>query len=187
MASGLERIPCSDSRLARGEDDRANWLTRSYLAVPAHRERLVQNAAASQADAVFLDLEDAVPPAEKAAALETAASALTTLDWGHKMGRGPAECDRQRTMEARSGGSAGIARLDAFIVPKAEKTADIAKMASWISAAAGNRAKPAEMELLIETARGLVNVETLAASDRCVSALASRRRRFRGLDRRTQH
>ena len=40
-------------------------LTRSYLAVPAHRERLVRNAAASAADAVFLDLEDAVPPAEK--------------------------------------------------------------------------------------------------------------------------
>ncbi len=40
-------------------------LTRTYLAAPAHRTRLVQNAAASAADAVFLDLEDAVPPAEK--------------------------------------------------------------------------------------------------------------------------
>ena len=59
-------------------------LTRSYLAVPAHRERLVRNAAASQADAVFLDLEDAVPPAEKAAALDMAASALATIDWGRK-------------------------------------------------------------------------------------------------------
>jgi Citrate lyase beta subunit len=56
-------------------------LTRTYLAVPAHRSRLVQNAAASIADAVFLDLEDAVPPAEKAAALEAAANALATLDW----------------------------------------------------------------------------------------------------------
>jgi malyl-CoA/(S)-citramalyl-CoA lyase len=56
-------------------------LTRTYLAAPAHRARLVQNAAASVADAVFLDLEDAVPPAEKAAALEAAATALTTHDW----------------------------------------------------------------------------------------------------------
>ena len=45
-------------------------LTRSYLAVPAHRARMVQGAAASAADAVYMDLEDAVPPAEKAAALE---------------------------------------------------------------------------------------------------------------------
>ena len=47
-------------------------LTRTYLAVPAHRARMVQGAAASAADAVFMDLEDAVPPAEKAAALEAA-------------------------------------------------------------------------------------------------------------------
>jgi malyl-CoA/(S)-citramalyl-CoA lyase len=56
-------------------------LTRTYLAVPAHRARLVQNAAASATDAVFMDLEDAVPPAEKAAALEAAAIALTAHDW----------------------------------------------------------------------------------------------------------
>ena len=40
-------------------------LTRTYLAVPAHRARMVQGAAASAADAVFMDLEDAVPPAER--------------------------------------------------------------------------------------------------------------------------
>lgn len=59
-------------------------LTRTYLAAPAHRARLVQNAAASLADAVFMDLEDAVPPGEKAAALDAAAAALTAHDWGRK-------------------------------------------------------------------------------------------------------
>ena len=52
-------------------------LTRTYLAVPAHRTKMVQGAAASAADAVFMDLEDAVPPNEKAAALAAAATALT--------------------------------------------------------------------------------------------------------------
>ena len=33
----------------------------------------------------------------------------------------------------------------------------------WIAEAAGTRDAPVEMELLIETARGLVNVEALAA------------------------
>ena len=38
---------------------------------------MLAKAAGLDADQVFLDLEDAVPPAEKAAALEGAATALT--------------------------------------------------------------------------------------------------------------
>jgi malyl-CoA/(S)-citramalyl-CoA lyase len=146
-------------------------LTRTYLAAPAHRARLVQNAAASAADAVFLDLEDAVPPAEKAAALEAAATALATQDWGTKTVAVRLNAIDSPSIEAEIKRLAGIARLDAFIVPKAESVADIAKIASWISAGAGTRAKLAEMELLIETARGLIHVEALAAADRLVSAL----------------
>jgi malyl-CoA/(S)-citramalyl-CoA lyase len=146
-------------------------LTRTYLAAPAHRARLVQNAAASAADAVFLDLEDAVPPAEKTAALEAAATALTTHDWGNKTVAVRLNAIDSPSIETEIKRLAGIARLDAFIIPKAENVADIAKIGSWISAAAGTRAKLAEMELLIETARGLVHVEALAASDRLISAL----------------
>jgi len=146
-------------------------LTRTYLAAPAHRARLVQNAAASAADAVFLDLEDAVPPAEKAAALEAAVTALTTHDWGTKTVAVRLNAIDSPSIEAEIKRLAGIARLDAFIVPKSENVADIAKIASWISAGAGTRAKLAEMELLIETARGLIHVEALAAADRLVSAL----------------
>ena len=65
----------------------------------------------------------------------------------------------------------GIPRLDAFIIPKAENVADIATISRWITDARGTRDTPVEMELLIETARGLVNVEALAASDRLVTAL----------------
>ena len=111
-------------------------LTRTYLAVPAHRSRLVQNAAASAADAVFLDLEDAVPPAEKAAALEAAATALTTLDWGQKT-----VAVRLNTIDSPSilkeiARLGGIPRLDAFIIPKAEAVADVAQIGGWITAAA---------------------------------------------------
>src|SRR6185437_9856963 len=59
-------------------------LTRTYLAVPAHRMKMVQGAAASAADAVFMDLEDAVPPNEKASALAAAEAALAEQDWGQK-------------------------------------------------------------------------------------------------------
>ena len=44
---------------------------RSLLAVPATRRKMAEKALASEADAVFLDLEDAVAPHNKAAARGT--------------------------------------------------------------------------------------------------------------------
>ena len=146
-------------------------LTRTYLAVPAHRARMVQNAATSAADAVFMDLEDAVPPAEKEAALEAAATALTAYDWGRKTVAVRLNAIDSPSIEHEIARLGGIERLDAFIIPKAEHVADIARISGWITAAAATREAPAEMELLIETARGLVNVEALAAADRLVTAL----------------
>jgi malyl-CoA/(S)-citramalyl-CoA lyase len=146
-------------------------LTRSYLAVPAHRSRLVQNAAASAADAVFMDLEDAVPPAEKASALEAAAIALTAQDWGRKSVAVRLNAIDSPSIQTEIKRLGGLPRLDAFIIPKAEAVADVATIARWIAAAAGMREKPVAMELLIETARGLVNVEALAAADPLVTAL----------------
>ncbi|KRF21031.1 hypothetical protein ASG90_01035 [Nocardioides sp. Soil797] len=49
---------------------------RSLLFVPADRPRLVERAVSSSADAVALDLEDAVAPAHKQAALENAIGAI---------------------------------------------------------------------------------------------------------------
>jgi malyl-CoA/(S)-citramalyl-CoA lyase len=146
-------------------------LTRTYLAVPAHRARLVQNAAASAADAVFMDLEDAVPPAEKAAALDAAATALTTLDWGRKTVSVRLNAIDSTSIQNEIERLGGLARLDAFIVPKAEAVADIAQIGRWIADTAGTRKAPVEIELLIETARGLVNVEALAAMGGLVTAL----------------
>ena len=146
-------------------------VTRTYLAVPAHRMRMVQGAAASAADAVFMDLEDAVPLAEKAAALQEAVTALTTLDWGRKTVTVRLNAIDSPTIRNEIVQLAGLARLDAVIVPKAERIADIATIGGWIRDASAARAKPVEMELLIETALGLVNVETLATADPLVAAL----------------
>ena len=49
--------------------------------------------------------------------------------------------------------------------------ADVARIGQWITDAAATRETPVAMELLIETARGLVNVEALAAADPLVTAL----------------
>jgi malyl-CoA/(S)-citramalyl-CoA lyase len=146
-------------------------LTRSYLAAPAHRERLVQNAASSNADAVFLDLEDAVPPSEKEQALESAVTALTTLDWGRKWVSVRLNAFDSRSIKNEVSRLSRLQRLDAVIIPKAEKVADICEIANWITEASGDRGKPVAMELLIETALGMVNVDALAAAHPLVSAL----------------
>src|SRR5438874_8287827 len=59
-------------------------LMRSLLYVPANRPRFLQSASRTAADVVVLDLEDSVPPSEKAAARTAAAAALPGLIEGGK-------------------------------------------------------------------------------------------------------
>jgi malyl-CoA/(S)-citramalyl-CoA lyase len=112
-----------------------------------------------------------VPPAEKATALAAAATALTDLDWGTKTVAVRLNAIDSPSIRQEIERLGGIARLDAFIVPKAENVADVAAISRWVTDAKGARDTAVELELLIETARGLVNVEALAASDRLVTAL----------------
>src|SRR5215216_7024179 len=58
--------------------------SRSILAVPASNLEMAGKALASAADAVFLDLEDAVVPDEKAGARQKIVRALEELDWRNR-------------------------------------------------------------------------------------------------------
>lgn len=146
-------------------------LTRTYLAVPAHRSRLVRSAAAAGADAVFLDLEDSVPFSEKAAALEAAVEAITTYDWGRKTVTVRLNAIDSLTIDRELEKLASLPRLDAVILPKAERVRDVTSLAGRLNAGRNERETPVEIELLIETALGLLNVETLAAADPSITAL----------------
>lgn len=137
--------------------------TRAYLAVPAHRSRLVAKAAASAADAVFMDLEDAVPPSEKGVALEEAVRSIASLDWGNKRVTVRINAVDSPFIAQEIHALAALPRLDAVIVPKAERPSDIAGIAEQLRAAGPDRPAPVALELLIETALGLVNVDALAA------------------------
>ncbi|AVA13345.1 MULTISPECIES: HpcH/HpaI aldolase/citrate lyase family protein [Sphingopyxis] len=57
---------------------------RSQLSVPGSSEKMLAKAAASAADHVFCDLEDAVAPSAKVEARQKIVHALNTLDWGGK-------------------------------------------------------------------------------------------------------
>jgi malyl-CoA/(S)-citramalyl-CoA lyase len=146
-------------------------LTRTYLAVPAHRSRLVAKAAASAADAVFMDLEDAVPLSEKRSALDAAVESLASLDWGSKVVAVRLNAADSSFIKQEIRALAALSRLDAVIVPKAERANHISRIAEELRVAAPDRSKPIGLELLIETSLGLVNVDTLAASDPTITAL----------------
>ena len=59
-------------------------LNRSELAVPGSNYRFIEKAAEAAADVVFLDLEDAVAPDDKAQARKNIIKALNELDFGTK-------------------------------------------------------------------------------------------------------
>ena len=58
---------------------------RVQLSTPGSSEKMMTKAAASAADHVFLDLEDAVAPNQKVAARSKIVEALNTLDWTGKV------------------------------------------------------------------------------------------------------
>jgi malyl-CoA/(S)-citramalyl-CoA lyase len=145
-------------------------LHRSELAVPATSPRFFEKAAASDADVIFLDLEDAVAPARKEAARAAAIAALNDLDWGRK------------TMAVRVNGldtpwahhdilevAERAPRLDLILLPKAGSAFEVqfvAQLLTLVERQTG-RAKRTGVEVLIETAKGVANVEAIAqASDR---------------------
>lgn len=146
-------------------------MTRSYLAVPAHRDRFVRNAAVSNADAVFLDLEDAVPLLEKPSALRACVDALQTVDWGNKHVTVRVNSVNSTFIGAEIEQLMACGRLDAIIIPKAEEPHEIAKIGELCAARANPGSRPIGLELLIETALGVTSVDSLAVAHQRVQAL----------------
>jgi malyl-CoA/(S)-citramalyl-CoA lyase len=145
-------------------------LNRSELAVPGSNIQMFEKAAKSNADVVFLDMEDAVAPADKEKARKNIIEALNDIDWGTK------------TMSIRINGldthymyrdivdvveQAGE-RLDLIMIPKVGTAADvyaIDMMVTQIEDAKGYENRIG-FELIIETALGLQNVHEIAAASK---------------------
>lgn len=152
-------------------------LQRSELAVPGSNPEFIEKAAASAADFVFLDLEDAVAPPEKEQARKNVVAALNDIDW---RGLG-------KTVSVRINGldthymyrdvvdimeQAGD-RVDTLMVPKVGVPADlymVEAMINQIEQGQGYETRVAT-EALIETALGMANVEAIAASGGRLEAL----------------
>ena len=66
-------------------------LLRSWMFVPGHRQKMIDKALGLNADAVMLDIEDGVAPAEKETARKLIAASLDRAQAAHGPGprRGP--------------------------------------------------------------------------------------------------
>jgi citrate lyase subunit beta/citryl-CoA lyase len=137
---------------------------------------MVEKALASEADGVFLDLEDAVAPDDKAAARKDVIQALKELDW-----RGRPKLYRANALDTpyfyrdlievveEAGGS-----LDAVMVPKVNRPEDLhvaATLLAQLELATGLERGRIELEAQIESAEGLTNVDAIARATGRLQAL----------------
>lgn len=145
---------------------------RSVLFVPSTVERFVERAPQVGADSVCLDLEDSIPPAEKARARTMAAEAIermprtgyVTLVRVNGLATGLLEEDLRAVV--RPG-------LDGIVLPKADSAQTVRRAEELIAALERERGLEAgEVGIipLIETALGVVNsYEVCSASPRVVA------------------
>jgi malyl-CoA/(S)-citramalyl-CoA lyase len=145
-------------------------LNRSELAVPGSQPQLFAKAAASAADVIFLDLEDAVAPDDKAAARKNIIAALNEQDWGTKTisvrinGLDTHYMYRDVVDVLEQTGE----RLDLIMIPKVGTAADVYAVDMLVTQieTMKRRQKRIGFELIIETALGMQNVEEIAAACR---------------------
>ncbi|HET6662159.1 MAG TPA: CoA ester lyase [Rubrobacter sp.] len=151
-------------------------VARSLLAVPATRRKMAEKALASAADAVFLDLEDAVAPDSKPAARGDVVSALQELDW-----RGRPTVFRANALDTpylyrdlievveQAGDS-----LDAVMIPKVNRPEDlhvVSTLLSQLELAMDLEKGRIKVEAQIESAEGLANVDSIARATGRLTAL----------------
>ena len=149
-------------------------LTRSELIVPGASVALFEKGARSAADAVFIDLEDAVAPDDKPAARKNAIAALNDVDWGAKtVGVRVNGLDTPYMYRDVIDIVEACPRLDLLSIPKIGVPADVYALDMLVTQIEQSlaREKRIGFEILIETALGLANVETIAGSSRRLEAI----------------
>jgi len=150
-------------------------LRRSELATPASSVKMIQKAAASAADLVFLDLEDAVAPAQKVAARANVIQALNELDWGTTLRAVRVNgTDTEWAYADMIAVVEGAGRnLDIVIVPKVKAPRDVWFFDTLLSQLERQLRleKRIGLEVLIEETEGLARVEEIAACSPRLEAL----------------
>lgn len=149
-------------------------LLRSMLFTPGNNVRMIRKTGTLGADAVILDLEDAVPMAEKGTARGLVKGSIGQVGAGgsevfvrvNALITELAAEDLEWTVQP---GLAGI------VLPKTQSREDVLETAKWIEELERERGmEPGGVGLvpLLETARGVLNAKEIAAVSKRIIALA---------------
>jgi len=142
-------------------------IRRTELACPGHSARMMAKAAASDADQVMFDLEDACAVSQKVAARATVIEALRTLDFGGKI-----RAFRPNGLNTRffyrdviEVVEAAGAHIDVVVLPKVDGPADVLfadRLLAQIEENVGLPLGCIRLEALVESAEAVLHAEQIA-------------------------
>jgi len=141
---------------------------RSCLSVPGSSPKMLAKAPGLPADEVFMDLEDSVAPNAKEEARGNIVQALKEGDWGAKTvvvrvnSVDTKWCARDVTEIVENAGDL----VDCIMVPKVERAGDVAFVDNLLRMTEDTMGldKRIGLELQIETAAGLTNIDEIAGA-----------------------
>ena len=154
--------PAPESAVSRRRDR----LRRSRLYIPGNQPKLMVSGGLYGADAIILDLEDSVPPAEKDAARVLVRNGLVALDWGSS--------ERMVRINQGAVGEEDLAAIavhnpHTVLLPKVETPAQVGRAAEVLQQLAGEDA--AFLMPILESPLGIHRAFDIAAADSSVVAL----------------
>lgn len=148
--------------------DPLKLVRRSKLFIPVNREKFIAKAWTRGADCIILDLEDSIPPSEKSSARKLVKHAIPIVS------KGGAEVQVRinREFEEEDLDAILFPSLTSVMVPKCESAEEIRCLDRMVTRLEKERGIPEgkiQFDLIMETARGIVNMESItAASPRIV-------------------
>lgn len=156
----VERVPSDRDRLRR-----------SRLYAPGNNPRVLVGIELHGADCVLLDLEDSVPPAEKFAARVMVKHLLSTIDFPEVWVR----INPLSTYGMDDISEIMLARPHGICLPKAESAGDVKALSSELSRleeTLGVEEGATLIMPIIETGKGVLHAEEIAAADPRVAVIA---------------
>ena len=156
---------------------RKTRLHRSELAVPGSSPKMFEKAITSNADVIFLDLEDAVSPQDKIPSRQNIIKAIKEMNWKEK---GKTISIRINSLDTHYMYRDVIEiveevgeKIDTILIPKAGSASDVYMVDCLLAQIEDNKKfkNKIGIECLIETALGMSNIKEIAKSSKRLEAL----------------